>query len=146
MLLQERSARGTDVQRQSRKAEVIKVLYVNCNAAWILKACLEQFRHTPPQSERGPRHQQTKAGQAGFTELRMSRQGTGPASTHQSSNTELATAQKRPQRGNQPTETRDDRRIARGQCPHPAYEIRSRSDQWEASYCSVSDAIKEDLH
>ena len=48
-----------------------------------LGACLEQFRHTPPQSERGPRHQQTKAGQAGFTELRMSKQGKVPASTHQ---------------------------------------------------------------
>ena len=48
-----------------------------------LGACLEQFRHTPPQSERGPRHQQTKARQAGFTELRMSKQGKAPASTHQ---------------------------------------------------------------
>ena len=33
------------------------------------------LRHTTPQSVRGSRHQQTKARQASFTELRMSEQG-----------------------------------------------------------------------
>ena len=106
-----------------------------------LGACLEQFRHTPPQSERGPRHQQTKAGQAGFTELRMSKQGKAPASTHHSSNTELATAQKRPQRRNRPAKTRVNRRTARGRCPQLACARGSRLAQWLPSYCNDNVAI-----